>query len=122
VYAGDALSFTGNKVGEAKAVVEAKIAPSPTPWPTETATPTPVPTATPRPVVTVKVEALNMRSGPGVSYKPVGKVHEGDRLTVLGHKRNSQGKEWIKIQTTDGVEGWVAGWYTDKIKEKNRGD
>jgi uncharacterized protein YgiM (DUF1202 family) len=114
VYLGDALHFMADKAAQTKSIVEARVLPpSPTPWPTETATPSPTMTATPRPVVVVEVEALNVRKGPGADSPRIGKVHEGDRLIVLGRKKDARGRRWLRIRLADGeLTGWVAGWYT----------
>ena len=72
------------------------------------------PTATPVPPTlapinaTVKAEALNMRTGPGVEYDRIGVVREGDVLDVVA--RTPAG-DWLKVRGPDGTEGWVAAGY-----------
>lgn len=48
---------------------------------------------------------LNVRSGPGTSYSVLGKVINGQDITLLG--RNSV-STWVKIQTVDGLQGWIS--------------
>ena len=54
----------------------------------------------------VDAEELNMRSGPGLSYKVVAKLKDGDKLQVLQTK-----DEWMQVDTAQG-KGWVASWMT----------
>jgi serine protease Do len=54
----------------------------------------------------VKVDALNVRSGPGINYSRLGGVVKGDRLLVRGQV-NSCG--WILVITPSGLRGWVSG-------------
>ena len=51
---------------------------------------------------------LNLRSGPGKDYGPVGYVHHGDNVTSLGTSG-----EWSKIATADGKTGWIKTKYID---------
>jgi uncharacterized protein YgiM (DUF1202 family) len=48
--------------------------------------------------------ALNVRTGPGISYGVATVVRSGDQVVLLG--RNSTGS-WVKIKTSTNVEGWV---------------
>ena len=84
---------------------------APTPTPTLTATPV-VPTATPMPTPTAHAEvtasALNVRVGPGTSFRRIGTVRRGQRLTILA--RNAEGT-WLKVCCVDGQQGWVSGAY-----------
>jgi len=51
---------------------------------------------------------LRVRGGPGLGFDEVAKVDVGKVYNVL----DDQG-EWIKIQVSDGVEGWVSGTYVE---------
>jgi len=64
----------------------------------------PTPTPTPLPDAVVKVETLNLRAGPGTSYRRLGKLNSGDELEVIG--RNPDG-DWLKVIAPDGTKGWV---------------
>lgn len=87
-----------------------------TPTPTRTSTSTPTRTPTPRPTSTptrtptplpdavVSVEVGNLRAGPGTEYDIIGKVKEGDRVTVS--TRNSAG-DWVKVKVS-GQNGWLS--------------
>jgi uncharacterized protein YraI len=58
------------------------------------------------PRLTVIIEALNVRSGPGVTYPAFDYLLEGDQVTVLGHDTPSG---WWQVQLEDGRTGWVSG-------------
>lgn len=55
--------------------------------------------------VTVNVNALNVRSGPGIDHGIVSQVNRGQTFAVLA-ERNS----WYQIQLPNRQTGWVAGW------------
>ncbi|MCA9942070.1 MAG: SH3 domain-containing protein [Ardenticatenaceae bacterium] len=82
--------------------------PTGTSTPTSTPTTTPAPTATAVPVTgaaaTVVTGALNVRSGPGISYGSVAVVNQGTVVSLLGRNSNSS---WAKIRLANGTEGWV---------------
>lgn len=61
--------------------------------------------------VIVRPPTLNVRSGPGTTYKVVFGVRGGERLNVL-----ERSGKWIRIRTAGGQEGWVAGWLTDPAR------
>ncbi|VAW43525.1 hypothetical protein MNBD_CHLOROFLEXI01-1700 [hydrothermal vent metagenome] len=76
--------------------------------PTSTATPTPTntPTAASPAAASAVVAtgALNVRSGPGVTYSVVATTGQGQTVTLLGRNANSS---WAKIRLSNGTEGWV---------------
>ena len=55
---------------------------------------------------TVTADALNMRSGPGISYSKRGVLHKGSKVTVL-----EKSKGWVKVKTSSGKTAWVSGQY-----------
>ena len=55
---------------------------------------------------TVTADALNMRSGPGISYSKRGSLHKGDKVTIL-----EKSKGWVKIKNSSGNTAWVSGQY-----------
>ncbi|MEJ2556812.1 MAG: SH3 domain-containing protein, partial [Anaerolineae bacterium] len=58
------------------------------------------------PQLTVVAQALNVRSGPGVSYPAVGLLVRGDQVPVVGqHAANG----WWQVELPDGGRGWVSG-------------
>lgn len=57
--------------------------------------------------VTVTVGALNLRSGPGLTRAVIGRLRQGEILTVLG---GSPG--WLNVRTPAGGVGWVMSRYT----------
>lgn len=69
------------------------------------ATPTPPPSPTPTAFpVAVIGGAYHLRAA-GNAHAPVlGYLYEGDRVTILDEKNG-----WLKVETADGVTGWVKG-------------
>jgi|GEM_PF-5386148 len=59
----------------------------------------------------VKMDQLNVRSGPGVGYKIIGKVVKNEavgKVEVYG--------SWCKIKTSKGIIGWVSSKYLSVSK------
>jgi len=54
----------------------------------------------------VIVKGLNMRSGPGSSYRTVASVYASNVVTAYG-----QDGDWLCVKNADGVYGWVASNY-----------
>ncbi|MFH0891873.1 MAG: pilus assembly protein PilM [Candidatus Falkowbacteria bacterium] len=54
---------------------------------------------------------LNVRQGPGTSFKVVGKAGAGETYAQL-----EEAEGWIKISLPGGGEGWVFGEYADKVE------
>lgn len=52
----------------------------------------------------VSTGALNVRSGPGVTYSVVTVASQGQTVMLLGRNANSS---WAKIRLSNGTEGWV---------------
>ncbi len=59
----------------------------------------------------VATGALNVRSGPGVTYSVVTVASQGQTVQMLGRNANSS---WVKIRLSNGTEGWVNA-YSDYI-------
>jgi len=55
----------------------------------------------------IKVDPLNVRSGPGLSHEQVGQVHKGESYPVVKQQGN-----WVQIRM-DSKKGWVAKWLVD---------
>ena len=58
------------------------------------------------PVLTVLARALNVRSGPGVTYPAVDLLAQGDEATIIGQHPASG---WWQVALPDGGAGWVSG-------------
>lgn len=69
-------------------------------------TPAPTPVATTDSVVTVAVEMLNVREGPGLDYAIIDQVAQGERLAVV-----SEQPGWLEIDTPSGSHGFVSRLY-----------
>ena len=54
------------------------------------------------------VENLNVRCGPGASYREIGKLAKGTRVEVVEKKG-----EWAQIRPTAECTGWIAGELVD---------
>lgn len=60
-------------------------------------------------------DLVNLRSGPATVFDLLGTMTSTDPLTVLGDANNARSKigkmgEWLQIQTSEGVHGFVAAW------------
>ena len=96
------------------------LVPTATALPTVTPTNTLVPTATATPVPEVMPGAqvivtgtegqqLSLRAGPALTQDRLRIVEEGTVLKVLEGPEVANGFQWWKVQTDDGLVGWVAG-------------
>lgn len=66
--------------------------------------------------VSVTVGALNLRSGPGISFSVIGQIYQGASLFVHG---KSPG--WYYVETPDGHYGWVMRTYVSPLAEEPQG-
>lgn len=89
-----------------------------TPTAVPTDTPVPVPTATPVPVVMPGIQVvvqgtegqqLRLRAGPALENVTLRILDEGTKLKVLEGPEASDGFQWWRVETEDGLIGWVAG-------------
>lgn len=64
--------------------------------------------------VIVKVNQLNIRSGPAVTYSVKAKVAQGEHLQVISKK-----DDWLKVIYKHRVIGWVASWLVTNPDIKN---
>lgn len=66
--------------------------------------------------LSVDVEILNVRSGPGMNHGVINQVHLGDRLVI---QDTSPG--WCYVQLPDGSFGWVMRKYTHLLVPEAKG-
>jgi uncharacterized protein YgiM (DUF1202 family) len=66
--------------------------------------------------ITVAVEVLNVRSGPGKNHPVIGKVRQGRRLEV--HDRSPG---WSYVELPHGRRGWVMDRFTTGVARRPRG-
>ena len=59
----------------------------------------------------IKNGPLNVRSGPGTSYKKLGTVAKNKTITVKSKKKNSKKETWYKFSYTSKKNGWVLSDY-----------
>lgn len=64
--------------------------------------------------VTVKVNSLNLRTGPAVTYSVKEKINKGERLQVISRKN-----DWIKVISHHREIGWVASWLVENSSIKH---
>lgn len=61
----------------------------------------------------VNVECLNVRCGPGVQYKKIGKIYKDDYIEVF-----TQLGDWYVIKTEDNLVGTVSVKYIDSVSKQ----
>lgn len=66
--------------------------------------------------VTIASEELNVREGPGLSYKVLKKVQKGESFPVI----TSDG-DWYQIDLGSGKKGWVVNWLVTKKESMESG-
>lgn len=66
--------------------------------------------------LTVDVDLLNVRGGPGTNHPVVSQVRSGDTLTIQGTS-----DEWYYVQLPNGSYGWVMAKYTRSILPDAKG-
>ena len=92
--------------------------PTPLRFPTRTPTLTPTGLPTPDDVarVIVVINALNVRSGPGINYPIIGQVRANQEYEVLGR----YGRWWlISFPSRADDQGWISGDYVEAENIKN---
>ncbi len=83
--------------------------------PTETPEPSPTPSPTPEidatddgiaPVfgTVISDEPVNVRSGPGTEFAPIGVLQPGERFEVVGESADGA---WVNVQLANATRGWV---------------
>lgn len=63
--------------------------------------------------MTVTVDTLNVRSGPGTGYSIIGRTHRGDRLVYLNATPDWS---WVNVKTSETTTGWC---YAKYLMEQN---
>jgi hypothetical protein len=61
--------------------------------------------------IRVNVSGLNLRTGPGVSYKVLGKLKLGEELIVIGRS----GTTWYQAKRNNNTVGWAASSYVEAV-------
>jgi len=69
--------------------------------------PTPAPTG-PTATISNAVYALNVRSGPGITFAPITAIVRGQSVELIGR---NVGSTWIKVKLADGRVGWSSATY-----------
>jgi N-acetylmuramoyl-L-alanine amidase len=72
-----------------------------------------IPTFVPRVIaesnVTIAINTLNVREGPGLSYRVVKQVNKGESFLFVKEEN-----DWIQIKLLNNQYGWVANWLVQK--------
>jgi hypothetical protein len=83
--------------------------------------------ATPRPTATGERIAIGNTGGQGailraepVTGSPVAALHEQQVLDVLERRTVPGGGVWVRVRTSEGIEGWVTGLVALPIAASNR--
>ncbi|MDY6861842.1 MAG: SH3 domain-containing protein [Thermodesulfobacteriota bacterium] len=62
----------------------------------------------------IKVKKARLRSGPGTSYRIVGSLERGAKVTSISKK-----KDWFRIKTTKGGIAWIHSKLLQPLQQKN---
>lgn len=65
----------------------------------------------------VQADRLNVRENPGIESKRLGYIDKEERVRLLEHTALDNGEEWLKVQYTDSVTGYVAAEYVNIVEE-----
>jgi SH3-like domain-containing protein len=79
---------------------------------TPTKTKVVIPTKTPIPQIsigTVKVDSINVRSGPDKSFEIIGFINKGGEFYILDDEYDNGNNKWLKIPLAKNAFGWVYG-------------
>ncbi|MCB1969885.1 MAG: BMP family ABC transporter substrate-binding protein [Geminicoccaceae bacterium] len=64
----------------------------------------------------VAATALNLRGDPSVANSPVGTLREGQPVLEVERSLNTvENREWSRVRTSDGGEGWAASAYLEPL-------
>jgi N-acetylmuramoyl-L-alanine amidase len=66
-----------------------------------------------RQTVVVTAKEVNVRQGPGMSYRLLAKVHQGETYQLIEERAG-----WVKVQMKRNQTGWVAKTYTKLVLEQ----
>ncbi|PLR78035.1 N-acetylmuramoyl-L-alanine amidase [Bacillus sp. V3-13] len=64
--------------------------------------------------VTITASSLNVREGPGLSFKVIGEVKNGET-----YSSKKVEEDWIQIKLANGRKGWVANWHVSSEQESS---
>lgn len=60
--------------------------------------------------VKITIDSLNVREGPGLSYRVVKQVTKGESFQLVKEEN-----DWIQIKLSNNQYGWVANWLVQKV-------
>jgi N-acetylmuramoyl-L-alanine amidase len=63
--------------------------------------------------VTIAIDVLNVREGPGLNYRVVKQVKKGDSFELVKEEN-----EWLQVKLSNNQLGWVANWLVQKEKKE----
>lgn len=56
-------------------------------------------------IVTIKMDVINVREGPGLTHDVIGQAKKGEKYKVI-----SKQDDWYKIKLRSNETGWIASW------------
>ncbi|WP_169891120.1 SH3 domain-containing protein [Litchfieldia alkalitelluris] len=62
---------------------------------------------------TINTSVLNVREGPGLSYKVIKQVKSGEKFPIIETKN-----DWYKVKLSNNLNGWVAAWLVSTSQVK----
>jgi hypothetical protein len=98
------LDSTATQIAHQLKQTQAASVPKPPPTLIPTSTLEPTATPTPMPIAVVSGEKVTVFEGPSTDFPALTEVSQGNTFTLIGHYQNCA---WLKIITSDGLEGWV---------------
>lgn len=63
--------------------------------------------------ITITTDSLNVREGPGLSYRVVKQVNKGESFKLVKEEN-----DWIQIKLSNTLNGWVANWLVQKERSQ----
>jgi N-acetylmuramoyl-L-alanine amidase len=63
--------------------------------------------------ITISTDSLNVREGPGLSYRVVKQVKKGESFKLVNEEN-----DWIEIKLSNNQNGWVANWLVQKERSQ----
>jgi len=66
--------------------------------------------------ISIETKRLNVRTAADEGSEDIGDVYENEKYQVISEAYDNQKRLWYQVETTDGITGYVAGWYCAQTK------
>lgn len=63
---------------------------------------------------------LNVREDNTLKSNVIDKVYENNVYEIISEARDEENRRWYNIKTDAGNNGWVAGWFCEKVKDHGK--